>query len=110
MAQVDFSNAVLSISTTNPLAYYYTGFSSDTSGNPNRILNQSGQEITSSRSLTKNVTSKNKLIMTMSGTFSESGTEFYIAYYPNYFWKVSNITFASGDTFTFQVTVDLVTS
>lgn len=110
MAQVDFSNAVLSISTTSPLAIYFTGFSSNTSGNSNHILNQSGQAITSSRSLTKNVTSKNKLIMTMSGTFSASGTEFYIAYSPDFFWKVSNITFASGDTFTFQVTVDLVTS
>lgn len=107
MADVDFSNAVLDVNYSNPLAmerffdFDYTSYLYDI--NSNRI----NQNETISR-ITDTAT---KASFLYTGTFTASGTEFYMG---QYFgggiggtWKVSNISFASGDTYSFVVDIEL---
>ena len=45
------------------------------------------------------------------GTFTASGTEFYIReeYWHTAPWKISNINFDNGDTYSFQLTLNITT-
>lgn len=103
MADVDFSNAVLDVnSSEKPLAesgylrlrnymFYYNG---------NPVTDTSG----SSTIITDTPT---KVSILYTGTFIASGTEFYIAYsqYSGTF-RVSNISFSSGDTYSFIIDIE----
>lgn len=105
MAQVDFSNAVfeplISSQNINPMGFNY-GRLGLRSGNV--FTDSSDNSITSS--LTVNVVKKTtkEYVLSYIGTFSASGTEFYIKDSTvTKIWRVSNISFASGDTFTLQI-------
>lgn len=111
MAQVDFSNAVLTplLPQRSPLFLPYVALYA--SGEA--ITNINGVPITSSfsKSLLKN--ERNEFVVSYSGTLNTSGTEFYIAgaMSSSYVdWRVSNISFASGDTFVLQIKCNLTTN
>lgn len=104
MAQVDFSNAVLDVyRSEKPMThndylrlqnhgFFYNGGS---------VNEQSG-----SVSVITNTPTKVSLLYT--GTFTASGTEFYIAYTANAgTFKVSNISFSAGDTYAFVIDIEV---
>lgn len=111
MAEVDFSNARIAPATTfngsslsnptknsnvslatNSWAFY------DASSN---VVNQT------SRSGSQLVSAQKQLVYLYQGTFSASGTEFYLII-EGAGWKVSNISFSSGDTYIFKIRADLI--
>lgn len=103
MAQVDFSHAVLDVIPGKlpmnasfymgmnfpTLFYYYNG-------------NYYSAVANSSCSILTNTPTKVSILY--SGTFDHSDTEFYIA--NPQFWKVSNITYSSGDTYSFIIDIE----
>ena len=105
MAQVDFTNAVLDVNPnapsghTNPMEQYpYLGISASdwyfTNAEDSRIVdNVSGQIISSTPA---------KVSIQFNGTFTASGTEMY-RYWMS--WKISNISFSAGDTYSFIVDI-----
>lgn len=108
MAEVDLSNAVLQPYNKHPAnSTSYLGLRNA------RITDSSGASITSGVSSTIVTNTSNQLNVLFTATFNTSGTEFYIYDYQNggpIHWKVSNVSFASGDTITFQINADLVTT
>ena len=67
------------------------------------ICDSSNNQIATS-SLSIMSSSADGFVAKITGTFSASGTEFYIRdAYSHIHWKISNVTFASGDTFAFNV-------
>ena len=104
MAQVDFTNAVLSLVSTNtdvPTHYNYMGF--------NQYLKDSSNNVISTATARVLDSAPKSFTYLWSGTFETSGTEFYIydTLYGNMGWKISNISFSSGDTYVFQIPVTL---
>lgn len=103
MAQVDFSNAVLDVyGTQKPMevgaymSFYRTG----------TLYNLAGTAV-SSGSQSKITDTPSKVSILFSGSFTASGTEFYIVYYADKpYWKVSNISFSSGDTYSFIIDIE----
>ena len=111
MAQVDFSNAVLSFHSYNPLSAWYVGlrWSSYVTA---YITDDSGNVITSSLNVTQISRTVSYLKLGYSGTFSASGNEFYLATQANagaIHYKISNVSFNSGDSFYFEITANLST-
>ena len=103
MAQVDFSSAVLDVNTgKKPITLAYYLFLN----NYQYLLNSSGTPISSSS--TKNVVSETstKTSVLYAGRFDTSGTEFYLGNNGNAVWKVSNISFSTGDTYSFVVDIE----
>lgn len=109
MADVDFSNAVLDINSTtaskqislsNYLGLGDTGF-------PN-LYNVSGQIISSNANKSFIVNTPSKVSILFSGSFGVGGTEFYIVHngYSYRDWKVSNITFSAGDSYSFIIDIE----
>ena len=107
MAEVDFSNAIIAPSdmqSRNPTVREYASL------NTAWIRNSSGTAI-GSGNYTMVSEEQTKVVFQYQGSFSASGTEFYIIY--NYMsnysgWKISNISFNSGDTFNFKIQADLI--
>ena len=113
MAQVDFSNAVLdvfegneSVKSMQPLNYdVYLRLGewiTNTGG---------GSSITSSHSTSILTNTPSKVSILHTGTFAESGTAFLIGQYwdnSNWRapWKVSNISFSNGDTYSFVIDIE----
>ena len=109
MAVVDFSNARIEPAnlagrfyqnpTMNSYVTLYSGVTNffDASGN-----------IISSLTIRQLTNEQKHFVNQYQGTFSASGTEFYIQYQYNAGWKVSNIAFNSGDTFDFTIRADLI--
>ena len=105
MADVDFSNAVLDVNTSsgyNPmpqLDYLKLATSS--------LANASGSIISSgTHSIITNTPSKVSILY--SGVLGESGTEFYLYFSGNVkIWKVSNISFSNGDTYSFIIDIEV---
>ena len=101
MAVVDFSNARIApmqdVFSTNELGLNSGGF---WIGN---------NQATSQLNRTQVKKTATQLIYLFSGIFSVAGTGFIIANSGYGFWNISNITFAVGDTFSFQIEVDIVT-
>ena len=103
MAQVDFSNARIEPwDTTNNTAWanlnldngdlYAEHWVQISSGSVSRLINQQKQ-----------------LMYLYQGTFTASGTEFYVSTGGRAGqWKVSNISFSNGDTYVFQINASLV--
>ena len=109
MAQVDFSNAVLDAYAGKPFGQnYYLNFD-----NTPTLYDISAQVIGSgSKRIISNTPSKVSILYI--GTFSASGTEFYIAMSKNattgtivFAWKVSNISFSSGDSYSFVIDIEV---
>lgn len=103
MAEVDFSNAVIEAYGNTPFANRYISFND---GNLN-ITNASGTNIAPGGSRTVLVDDYNQFTIRHSGTLNESGTAMYFSS-NGIRWKISGISFASGDTFTFTTSADLV--
>ena len=114
MAVVDFSNAVLNVFEGNQNVRQMKPFeNSDIALNSPIIKNMSGTDISRSyavRTLRNTPTVKSYLY---TGTLAESGTEFLIGNFSSSVgvlyasWKVSNISFSSGDTYAFVVDVEV---
>lgn len=115
MAQVDFSNARIapytgsaiapSWSRVNPTYFTYLTLTSSTD-----IIDANGSRI-SQATITTLKNAQKQFVILYSGTFSASGTEFYIAYAAGTAvagWKISNISFSSGDTYVFSIKADLI--
>lgn len=108
MAQVDFSNAVLDVNTGyKPLPVNEYIALGDLGYPP--LMNIGGTSITtnSGKSIITNTPSKVSILYT--GTFTSAGTEFYIVKddTANLYWKVSNISFNSGDTYSFVIDIEV---
>lgn len=110
MAEVDFSHAKIEPATTgwmtfiNPTSVAYVTLSA-ASGN---IYNSSGTTI-GNIFATRLVNEQKQLVYQYQGTFSASGTEFYMSTGQSHSaWRVFNISFNSGDTYLFQVKADLI--
>lgn len=105
MAQVDFSNAVLDV---------YNGRKPMTSasylslgGNANPFINENGVSVTSgsiSPQIISNTPTKASILFV--GSFTASGDRFLLGYSGGYMWRVSNISFSNGDTFSFIIDIE----
>lgn len=117
MAQVDFSNARIEPSTItsssfptaiNPTAYENVMLS----GVGNTALwDASMNTVSDPVTITRLVNEKKQLMYLYQGTFTASGTEFYILNANQGIitgWKISNISFSAGDTYVFQINATLV--
>ena len=104
MAQVDFTNATIAPYSSNPMGTYTSGLNS-----ANAFYNSGSTAITSSLTTSTVKSESGEAIYQYTGTFSATGTEFYFGYNNSYLcWKVSNISFNSGDTFTFKIKANIV--
>ena len=102
MASIDFSNATLEPVITVSVDSYIT---LNPTWNITKIYDASGNEIGvfSSKQLLTDET--NYFTVLFVGSMSASGTEMYLGANSGTqkYWKISNISFASGDTFTLQI-------
>jgi hypothetical protein len=108
MAVVDFSHAVLEPFSGSPFLTGNVGLKEDAT----RIADINGDSISTLSSITTKRSVANEVIVQYSGQFTASGTAIYIANNnnPSVHWRISNITFASGDTYNFQIVADLINS
>ena len=109
MAVVDFSNAHIeatSINNTKPMTIGYLGLRGYR-GDP-RVCDSSGSSIVSNLQQTDGTVTINSTYVTLSGTFTASGTELYVGNTVNgLLWKISNVSFSSGDTFDFRIDAEI---
>jgi hypothetical protein len=103
MADVDFSSAVLDANTYPMRGGNYMGLSDD------RLWDSSFQVINTNRSVRIITNTITKVSVLFSGTFTASGTEFYLGYLSAYErgWRVSNIAFSSGDAYSFVIDIEV---
>lgn len=108
MAVVDFSNAVLDVSTDSPASppmsydfYMRIGYES--------VLYDATQAITTGQSMTFLLNTPTKVSILFTGKFTTGGTYFYIGTDTNYrrVWKVSNISFSANDTYAFVIDIEV---
>ena len=107
MAQIDFTNAVLEPNGTyKPMTFDWLMY---TWGDD--YLFNAGKSSISTGSQTVVLNSPTKATIVKTGTFTASGTEFYIGYYDRVStqipWKVSNISFNAGDTYSFAIDIEV---
>lgn len=104
MAEVDFSNAVLSIVTANPFESGYMSMMG-----LNGLTNASGNLVSNDLDNRVTILDKDTLVVTFTGTFNQSGTEFYInlSVTSSNHWKISNISFSAGDTYIFKIEANI---
>lgn len=109
MADVDFSNAKIQpLSVTdsiNPTAGAYFG-----AGSTN-LYNSSWGVISTNASRQVLTDQSKQVVLLFQGTFTTSGTEFYlgVSYIDrNYGWRIYNISFSAGDTYMFKIRADLI--
>ena len=110
MAVVDFSNAVLEHNgNTKPFDQKYISVIGDNTV----ICDANKQVITSSYTKTKEVDDKGRFVAAFNGTLTTSGTELYIKFgggaWDTMYWKITNISFNSGDTFSFKIKAKFTT-
>lgn len=100
MADVDFSNAVLDVNgNTKPMNYGdYLGMASGSG-----VLTDGSNIINSNYSLNIIQNTPTKVSLLHTGTFTASGNTCYTDYQR---WKISNISFASGDTYSFIIDIE----
>ena len=108
MAQVDFTNAKIDFGDTPPMDAYFclksgdyhdVSYPCDTNGN-----------LIGSNGVIQIVRDYHSLTTTTPGTFNSSGTEFYICKKNSTekYWRIYNISFNSGDTYEFEINLDLL--
>lgn len=103
MAQVDFSNALLEPrSGQKPITESYNLYLNNTS----YLFDSNGANVVTSPSKSTLVSTPSKVTILYSGTFSASGTEFYMCNSSDKQWKVSNISFNPGDTYSFAIDIE----
>jgi hypothetical protein len=119
MAEVDFSNA--RIEPWNGVPSLGSTLDSWTKVNPtwkgyitlysSRDILAAGATIISQVTVTKTTDQQKRVVFNYQGTFNASGTEFMYGYAENgeiAIWKISNISFQSGDTYNFNIRADLI--
>ena len=105
MAMVDFSNAAISFSTpfslnnAHPFCLNSGAFWDGVGGSSGQTVNSGNCVITTNTAT--------KIVLSYTGTFTKSGTEFYFqgVNWWDYPVKVSNINFSAGDTYDFSIEV-----
>lgn len=102
MAQVDFSHAVLDVNTAGCI---FAQSDRDLELNISPALYEAGLGNQINQNATISVLSQTltKKEILYTGEFKASGTEFYTIFG---MWKVSNISFSAGDTYSFVVTTE----
>ena len=100
MAQVDFSNAVLDVYNGTPFSQAL--FNLDNAN----FVNSSQQPIVTNYSRTLITNTPTKVSILYTGEFTASGTEMY-TYYAAPKWKISNISFSSGDVYSFIIDIEV---
>lgn len=107
MADVDFTNAVLDANpdgTWYPLTLSdYLGFARTAS-----LYNSGAVNIAYNNSVSIITDTPSKASILFTGTFDRGGTEFYMVDSGNRPWKVSNISFSGGDTYSFIIDVEVI--
>lgn len=103
MAQVDFSNAHITPYGNNPTSVYNTGLAGIT-----YFYDSSNNTISSNVSSTTLKSESAEMIYRISGSFSASGTEFYFGNGSTKCWRVTNVSFSSGDTYSFTVKASII--
>ena len=104
MAQVDFSNAVLDVkSGETPLALVnYLQLN-------NRDIYDSSRNRISQATVSILTNTPTKVSILYTGSFSSSGNYFYMAYNASTLagtFEISNISFSSGDTYSFVIDIE----
>ena len=104
MAMVDFTNAKIEqVLSGYPVEYKYANINSA------NLQDSEGNKIVSNESISVIKNEQKSMIFGYSGSFITSGTEFYIwNVTPTTKWKVSNISFQNGDTYSFEIPINLV--
>lgn len=108
MAAVDFSNAHIQPYANNPIKEQNVAIWIPS--NANDITDASGTSVCSAVTKTSSTPDEYTLIYTYNGTFNTSGTEFYLTVHDGSavkYWRIYNISFASGDTFSFSINAKL---
>ena len=110
MSMVNFTNAKIDVveSQGTVVPVYWN----NASINATTLTDISGNTINSNGICNLIVDEAKKYEYIYSGSFVTSGTEFYIDANPgsvpkNARWKISNISFQSGDTYSFQIPITL---
>ena len=105
MAMVDFSNAVLDVNREKPLNYQYLS----TDEYNHYLMDANGNIINSNRSTQVLTNTPTTLSRLYTGSFTASGTEFYLGTYftTGSAWKVSNVSFSSGDSYSFVIDIEV---
>ena len=110
MAQVDFSNAVLDIRTDISIEYPMAHADYLILASSPQIYNSASNRINNNYSSSIILNTPSKVSILFSGAFTASGTEFYLggSNFPMWRpWKVSNISFSSGDTYAFVIDIEV---
>ena len=109
MARVDFSNATIEFLNSAMYGKAYMGL--DGGGGSSYIgLYDSGNNSITSGHTVATVPNTKGFTVTRTGTFTESGTEFYIRSYVSgtgISARISNVIFQSGDTYSFDINIDV---
>lgn len=104
MALIDMTNARIEVAPTAtviPATYGWVNL------NTSSLLDENGNTI-GSVSCSKSNLNNRESVYTYTATFSASGTEFYIAgKNTNAAWKISNISFQSGDVGQFDIDIKI---
>ena len=100
---VDFSNAVITVGTANPTAVSYLGTNASSYLYDSTGTSRIGSGTKTNRSYDEGT------ITYYNGTFSSSGTSFYICgdSSSTCYWLVSGVSFESGDVYGFSISVVL---
>ena len=104
MAQLDLTNAHIQPYSTNPTLWHHLAMLE------NNYLYDVNVNAISDGTKIKVSENNNSFRVRLAGTFTASGTEFYIVHKPQqttYGWKVTNVSFAVGDTYDFSIDAHL---
>lgn len=115
MAQIDFTNAVIEPagSTYKPFSYYKLGLGLQ--NNFNTYFTDDNGSIVPNTYITPTILTNTptKLSLVYTGTISSTatgGSYFYLGLTGSRIWKISNISYSAGDTFSLQVDFDITVS
>lgn len=104
MAQIDFTNAVLDVNGASTPMNLSKNIGFDNSAT---LYDANASVVSRSSSKSVLFQSPTKASILYTGTFTKSGTEFYITGSTNQFqWKVSNISFSTDDTYSFVIDIE----
>lgn len=111
MAQVDFSNAILRPQKTSLNRTSFDRPYLALAQNGAHIINANSVDVANVSGIDLIVNAEKQFVVQYTGTFTASGTRFFISYgsadMGEARWMMDNVTFASGDTFVFQIKVQL---